>query len=253
MKLSAIIVDDEFPARAELKSILEEIGNIDIVGECEDGDEALELINHCSPDVVFLDIRMRNKDGLVTAGEIMEMQYPPFVVFTTGYNQFAAQAFDLNAVDYILKPYSSERVAKSIDKLAKVKENHKSTGAVAEPKVPGKQYLPNLCIWFKDRMVVIRPSEILFAKADQQRQTLLQTERGIMHTKIPLKELEAILGEQGFLRTHKSYLVNLEKVREIIPWFNNTYVLTLENCQETNIPVARHYMKEFNAHMGIVQ
>ena len=251
MKMTAIIVDDEFPARAELKSILEEIGGIDIIGECEDGDEVQEMINEKHPDVVFLDIQMRNKDGLVTAGEIMELTYPPSVIFTTGYNQFAAQAFELNAVDYVLKPYSYERVAKSVAKLLKMKTGLLSQTALTESTKNSKVLPPNLCVWSKDRMLILRPSEIFFAKADEHRQTLLQTEQGAMYTKLALKDLEITLDEQGFLRTHKSYLVNLTKIREVIPWFNNTYVLVLENCRETNIPVARHYIKEFNKIMGI--
>lgn len=251
MRITAIIVDDEFPARAELKSILEEIGNVDIVGEGEDGDEALKMIHDLSPHVVFLDIQMRNKNGLVTAGEIMELDQPPFVVFTTGYSQFAAQAFEVNAVDYILKPYSKERVAKTITKLLQSKDLSQKAAPVVTQIEKSRLGSGSLCVWSMDRMVVLRPTEILFAKADERRQTLLQTEKGPMYTKLALKELEQMLKEEGFLRIHKSFLVNLNKVREIIPWFNNTYVLGLENCSETNIPVARHYMKDFNKQMGI--
>lgn len=252
MRITAIIVDDEFPARAELRSILEEIGSIDILGEGEDGDDALKLIQDYHPDVVFLDIQMRQKSGLVTAGEILELPQPPFVVFTTGYSQFAAKAFEINAVDYILKPYSNERVAKAISKLRQEKELSEKAAQVKAKAEPIRSHTGNLCVWSADRMVVLRPAEILFAKSDERRQTLLQTEKGPMYTKLALKELEQMLGQQGFLRIHKSYLVNLSKVREIIPWFNNTYVLALENCSEKNIPVARHYMKEFNKQMGII-
>lgn len=251
MKIAAIIVDDEFPARAELKSILEESGDIDIVGECEDGDEVLAMIQKRNPDVVYLDIQMRNKNGLITAGEILELTYSPHIVFTTGFNQFAAKAFELNAVDYILKPYSSERVHKSIAKLLASKTSLSMQPNLAKAIRPNKTLPPNLCVWSRDRMVVLRPAEIFFAKADENRQTLLQTEQGAMFTKLTLKDLDSMLTEQGFLRTHKSYLVNLTKVREVIPWFNNTYVLALENCSEANIPVARHYIKEFNKIMGI--
>ena len=250
MRLTAIIVDDEFPARAELLSILSEIGSVEMVGECEDGDEVLPMIQERNPDVVFLDIQMRNKSGLAVAGEIMEMDFPPSVIFTTGFNQFAVQAFELNAVDYILKPYAYERVTKCIDKLIKSKcSNEKQT--LTEVTKPVGALPHSLCVWAKDRMVILRSAEIFFAKADVHRQTMLQTEQGVLHTKLSLKELQNLLGEQGFLRTHKSYLVNLSKIREVIPWFNNTYVLVLENCRETNIPVARHYMKEFNKMMGI--
>lgn len=252
MIITAVIVDDEFSARAELRAILEERGDVDIVGECEDGDEVVKMIQERNPDVIYLDIQMRNRNGLVAAGEILEMVYPPSIVFTTGFNQFAAKAFELNAVDYILKPYSFARVNKSADKLLNIKTALSMQASRAESAKTNKTGPANLCVWSRDRMRVLRPSEIFFAKADENRQTLLQTEQGAVFTKLTLRDLEGVLTQQGFLRTHKSYLVNLSKVREVIPWFNNTYVLSLENCSETNIPVARHYIKEFNIAMGII-
>ncbi|MDU2066404.1 MAG: LytTR family DNA-binding domain-containing protein [Sporomusaceae bacterium] len=251
MNLRVIVVDDEFPAREELKAILRDIGAIDIVGECEDGDEVLDMVQEQNPDVVFMDIQMRNKDGLVTAGEILELNYPPRIVFTSGFNQFAAKAFELNAVDYILKPYSLARVQKSVEKLRPPETVTTRKPLVVENMEFSQIMRSSLCVWGSDRMIMLRASEVFFAKADKYRQTLLETEQGQLFTKMTLRDLEGLFKEQGFLRIHKSYLVNLAKVREVIPWFNNTYVLTLENCRETNIPVARHYIKEFNRVMGI--
>ena len=250
MNLKALIVDDEFPAREELKHILAEIGDIEVVGECEDGDDVLPHIRKLSPDVVFLDIQMRVKDGLVTAGEILELSYPPSIVFSTGFSQYAARAFELNAVDYILKPYSQERIQKTVRRLQQLyrdQEQARNQPALPLPQEPP----PNLCVWSGDRILVVQPSDIYFARADATRQTQLFTEKGLLLTKMPLKELTVMLSAHRFLRTHKSYLVNLNKVTEIIPWFNSTYVLLLGNCRETNIPVARHFVREFNRHMGI--
>jgi DNA-binding LytR/AlgR family response regulator len=252
MDLQALIVDDEFPAREELKCVLQEIGNIMIVGECEDGDEVVPFVQRFMPDIVFLDIQMRSKDGLAVAGEILEMSNPPYVVFSTGFSQYAVKAFELDAVDYILKPYSAERVAKCIEKI-----RNRKLAAAAESPVSERvteEVVPeitNLCVWSKDRIVIVPPADVFFAKADENRQTMLHTTKGNFYTKMALKELEEILKKHRFLRTHKSYLVNLNRVNEVIPWFNNTYVLVLENCAEKNIPVARHYMKEFNRYMGI--
>ena len=253
MKLKAIIVDDEFPAREELKSLLVECGKVDVVGEGEDGDEVAELLARYKPDIVFLDIQMRNQDGLVTAGEIMEQEFPPAVVFTTGYSQYAVRAFALNAVDYILKPYSLDRVIASVEKIRKLKAPPASIAEIPAYDVAAKteNSLPHLSVWSKDRILILRPVDIFFARAEENRQTLLQTVKGPIITKITLKDLENMLRGQQFLRTHKSFFVNLAKVTEVIPWFNNTYMLVLDNCPENNIPVARHYIKEFNALMGI--
>ncbi|MDU2066087.1 MAG: LytTR family DNA-binding domain-containing protein [Sporomusaceae bacterium] len=108
-----------------------------------------------------------------------------------------------------------------------------------------------VCVWSSDRIIVLRPAQILFARSEEKRQTIVYTKLGTYHTKASLKELEELLESQKFFRTHKSYLVNLDKIAEIIPWFNNTYVLSLEDYNEIDIPVTRHYMKQFNSIMGI--
>lgn len=246
MKLKVMIVDDELPAREELKYIFEQIGGITVIKECEDGEEVFAAIQSEKPDVIFLDIQMRTQDGLVTAGELLNMPDPPQIVFCTGFSEYAAKAFELNAVDYILKPYSPNRVQNVVNKIMKYKNfaETKSEAAVIQSG--------NICVWSSDRIVVIQPQQIIFARSEEKRQTLLYTDRGLYHTKSTLKDLAEMLQPYRFFRTHKSYLVNLDKIREIIPWFNNTYVLVLENCRESNIPVARHYIKQFNEVMRIL-
>ena len=244
MKLKVLVVDDELPAREELKCMLEEIGDIEIIGECEDGEEVAAAIAETLPHILFLDIQMRSQDGLLTAGNLLNMEHPPQVIFCTGFSEYAAKAFELNAVDYILKPYSIDRVRSA---LAKVRNNYQRIQTLPV----AVQRAEKICVWSKDRIIVLPPDKITFAKADEKRQILLFTEQGNYYSKLALKDLEEILIKHRFFRTHKSYLVNLDKIREIVPWFNNTYVLVLENCAETNIPVARHYLKAFNDMMGI--
>ncbi len=245
MSLKVLIVDDELPAREELKCILAEIGGVTVIGQCEDGEEVIPFLRETMVDIIFLDIQMRSQDGLVTAEMLLNLEQPPYIIFCTGFSQYAAKAFELNAVDYILKPYSIDRVSKVI---AKVKHFKLLVETATQPAVFRSG---NICVWSSERMVVIHPAKIIFARSDEKRQTLLYTEQGSYHTKFTLKELSEMLKHKNFLRTHKSYLVNIDKVQEIIPWFNNTYVLVLENCNETNIPVARHYLKQFNQVMGI--
>jgi DNA-binding LytR/AlgR family response regulator len=244
MNLKILVVDDELPAREELKCILEEIGDIEIVGECEDGEEVATAIAETTPNVIFLDIQMRSQNGLLTAGNLLNMEYPPHVIFCTGFSEYAAKAFELNAVDYILKPYSINRVRSALTKVRNTYER-------AQTLPIAIHRADKICVWSNDRIIVLHPNKIFFAKADKKRQTLLFTDQGNYYSKLTLKDLEKILIKHRFFRTHKSYLVNIEKIREIIPWFNNTYVLVLENCNEINIPVARHYLKEFNQTMGI--
>jgi len=244
MNLKVLVVDDEMPAREELKCILEEIGNLEIIGECEDGEEVTNLIAQNMPHIIFLDIQMRSQNGLLTASNLLDLEHPPQIIFCTGFSEYAAKAFELNAVDYILKPYSIDRVRTAIAKV-----NHQYEQTVALPTAV--QRSDRICVWSKERIVVLHPEKIIFAKTDEKRQTLLFTDQGNYYSKLTLKDLEKLLTKHRFFRTHKSFLVNLDKIREIVPWFNNTYVLVFENCTETNIPVARHYLKNFNQVMGI--
>lgn len=252
MILKALVVDDEPPAREELTYMLEASGKVQVIGECEDGDEVIPFLYKTPVDIVFMDIQMRVQNGLSTAWQIIQMEKPPKIVFTTGYSQYAQEAFELNAIDYIMKPYVQERINRSI---MKAEENLK-TGRVNEPIQTminhGETYEPNrLVAWRNDRLVVLPYDEILYAKADESRKTLVASTKDVCHTTLTLKELEEKLRQPNFLRTHKSYIVNLEKVEEIIPWFNNTYLLKIKHAGGHDIPVARHYMKQFQLIMGI--
>lgn len=168
----------------------------------------------------------------------------PHIIFSTGFSEYAAKVFQLNTVDYILKPYSIDRVRTALTKV-------RNTYQPVKPLKVAVHRADKICVWSNDCIIVLNPDKIVFAKADEKRQTLLFTDQDNYYSKLTLKDLEKILIKYRFFRTHKSYLVNLDKIREIVPWFNSTYVLVLENCTETNIPVARHYSKEFNHIMGI--
>lgn len=253
MRLRAVLVDDEYPARGELRCLLEEIGGIDIVGEYEDGDETLALLEKEEVDIVFLDIQMSAKDGLTVAEEIMDLSRVPKIVFTTGYSEHAVQAFELNAVDYLIKPYSRRRLEHTLIRILDLKKaeqmgDKKNLEILNRNKDWGQGRFP---VWDNDRLVVLEDNKIFFAKALEKRKTVICTDKGNYMTSLTLKEIENRLSYPKFLRTHKSFIINMEKVREVIPWFNNTYVLLLEGCPEKNLPVSRHYLREFKQVMGI--
>lgn len=252
MSLKVLIVDDEYPARQELRCIFEEIGNIEVVGECRSGEEAYRTMLDCDVDAVFLDIQMRTMDdGLVTAEKIMNLSRRPKVVFTTGFSEFAVQAFELEAVDYVLKPYSRERLELTVERLTR---EEKTAASMNLSSLPDRGRSPDqvrVSVWHNDRLLVLLPSEIFFVRAEQKRKTLLCTEKGDFVTSMPLKAVQERLANCGFFRTHKSFLVNMSKVREIIPWFNDTYILSLEGCPVQDIPVAKHFIQDFKRAMGI--
>lgn len=251
MPLKVIIVDDEYPARQELRCIFEDISNIEVVAECLNGNEAYQKALESSVDAIFLDIQMMTPtDGLVAAEKIRRLPQPPKIVFTTGYSDFAIQAFELEAVDYVMKPYSRERIEVTIERLTRGDAmNTRLIDFLA--KTDFLSDAVKLSVWYNDRLLVLQPSEIFFAQAENKRNTRLHTSRGCFISTMCLKEVQSRLEPCGFFRSHKSYLVNLKKVKEIVPWFNNTYNLVMDGCPESNIPVAKHFVKDFKRAMGI--
>lgn len=241
--IKVVIVDDEFPTRQELSSILQNINDVEIVAECSIGQEVLEYLESNSADIIFLDIEMPLINGLEIAKIIRStIPNPPQIVFSTGYGQFAVQAFDLQAFDYVMKPYTPERILITIMRYRNMKRQTKSLEHKDSFKLP---------IWFNDKMILLNPeTEISLVRAEQQR-IIISSNKGEFEINTPLKEIEQKLKNHGFLRTHKSYIVNISKIREIIPWFNDTFILTLENCSQKEIPVSRHYLPEFKKILNI--
>ena len=161
---------------------------------------------------------------------------PPLIVFSTGYSQFAVQAFELQAFDYVLKPYTTERILLTIMRYRNQRKQQESL----QPKDTFK-----LPVWHKDKMLLLNPEEEITLIRVEQQKVILSTSQGDMEISTPLKELEQKLKNHGFLRTHKSFIVNIRKIREIQSWFNDTFILTLENCSQQEIPVSRHYLQDF--------
>lgn len=248
--LTALIVDDEFPAREELAYLLTASGGVKVTAMCEDGEEALEFLRWQKADIIFLDIHMPAKDGLSVAKQIRSMADAPYVIFTTGYSEYAAMAFELDAIDYLVKPYAKDRLLMALRKVLQrqTKRESKVADRGADSTEPIVIKLP---VWANGRMLMIKSSDIFFAQANGKRSTLLNTLKGIFPVSLTLRELESTLSAANFIRTHKSFLVNLERIEEIVPWFNNTYVVTLQDCPVKDIPVARHFMTEFNRRLRI--
>lgn len=248
MLLKALIVDDEFPAREELACMLEETGAVEVIGACEDGKEALEFLRERPVDVVFLDIQMPTMDGLTAAREIMALADRPRIVFTTGFSEHAVKAFELDASDYLVKPYSKERLEKTVRKIQDLYGGEEKTAGL--PPV-GTETGGKLPVWANGRLILLSTADIFFAKAAGKRNTLIVARKGQFSTSTTLRELEAKLSKANFIRTHKSYLVNAERIEEVVPWFNNTYMLVLQDCPVRDIPVARHYVRDFNLRMRL--
>lgn len=239
--MNCIVVDDEYPAREELKHFIREFSNIDIDGEFEDSIEALEYIEKNRPDIIFLDINMPKLDGVALARIVNNFEKKSFVVFITAYKEHAVDAFEIKAFDYILKPYSEERIIRTLTQLEALEDREE------------KQNIP--CIGNKitlkknNKLKVIDICDICYCEA-KERETLIYTINDRYIENCSISEIYKRLPPNMFFKTHRSYIVNLEKVVEIIPWFNNTYMIKLKGT-EGEIPVSRNNINSFKHLMGI--
>ncbi|MEW9121847.1 MAG: LytTR family DNA-binding domain-containing protein [Thermotaleaceae bacterium] len=251
--MRVVIVDDEIPAVNEIKFLLGKYPDVEIVGEGYDGEEALQLAEMLKPDILFLDIHMNHLDGIETAYQLLKRPYCPYLVFATGYDEYAVRAFELNAVDYILKPFYEERMDKTIEKLRQSyrhKENMDEMNQQRALSTLGNLKLTDkIAVWDQEKIKIIDFQQILYLTVDG-RQSVIMTESGRYLVQLNLKELELKLPPEKFMRTHRAYIVNLENIDEIQLWFNNTFMLRMKNCED-EIPVSRTYVKEFRQGIGL--
>ncbi len=256
MKLKALIVDDEYPARQELRYLLSNFNNVEIVGEAANAQEALALIKALDYQVLFLDISMPGMTGLELGAVIQELPKQPHVIFVTAYDEYAVQAFEVNAVDYLLKPVEPGRLKKAIDKVIKAYQDAPAGDGDKSDKVAGKDKpapsqikIDRIPAEKQGKTVLVAESDIFYAFTEQD-YIYIKTFADKLLTRFTLKELEARLNPQVFFRTHRCYLVNLHKVKEIIPFFNGTYNLVVEDKEKSEVPVSRAQAKKLRKILG---
>jgi len=217
--MKALIVEDEYLARDELKWLIENHSSIEVVATQEDGLAALRYMQEHDLDVVFLDINIPSIDGMTLARSLHKQSNPPKIVIVTAYKEHAAEAFELEVFDYILKPFNEQRVANTLKKL----ENQPAPAASAEPvPQPVTAAKRTVNIPRKDSILVLPADLIYYARADEK-----------------------------LTYVHRSWCINTSKIREISPWFNGTYVIKLHNFDDVEIPVSRSHLKEFKQLMQL--
>lgn len=236
--LSAIIADDEQLAREELAFLLEEIGDVEVVGTASNGLEAVELIRKLDPALAFLDIQMPGLDGLGVVRKLKEAEIDlPHIVFSTAWEQFAVEAFRLEAMDYILKPVERERLEETVDRARRLMADR-----LTEP-VPGvaarSAAFTRLLLRSGIRNLIVDPSELVYATIDSGVITLVTLQAEGQSSFRTLEELQAALDPELFWRAHRSYVVNLNRIREVMPWFKSTYQLKMDDRKASEIPVSR--------------
>ncbi len=246
--INVILVDDEIPALEQLAHRLSQIGNINIAGKYSEPAKALDRIKEDNQlDAVFLDIEMREIDGFSLAREILKLSNKLDIVFATAYNEYAVKAFEINAVDYVLKPFDKERLELTVRKLQekrneKAEQSYDSIKNFIQLQVL-KQSIKKVHAWKDNSIHFINPCDILFFTVKNGAVDVF-SKQGIYESRESLSFWEDRLKEQRFFRCHKNHLVNLDKVKQAIPHFNYTYVLKIEGIKE-EIPVSRSYLKTF--------
>jgi two-component system response regulator LytT len=260
MTLSAIIVDDEQLARDELKYLLDSAGGVDVVAQGTNGIEAVELIEEHHPDLVFLDVQMPGLDGFAVikrlmdrAGSARDAEPLPQIVFATAYDQYAVRAFDVNAVDYLLKPFDRKRVLQALER---VRGRMTGNGGAGESQIDALLKLigrpqasarapqtAKLIVQAQSRLLLIDQADICFAAIDE----------GVIRVVTPnfegqskcrtLEELLEQLDPALFWRAHRGFVVNLNHIREVVPWFKSSYQLRMDDKKQSEIPVSRAQTK----------
>lgn len=245
--LRVLIVDDEMLARDELKYLLHRTKEVDFIEEAESIEEALDKMMDEKPDLLFLDIQLSDDSGFDIAKRLKKMKNPPAIIFATAYDQYALQAFEVDAIDYILKPFDEERVVQAIHKYKKIRVPHHAVKE-EEPIGESSSQTGKLAISVDDSIVLVNIEDILFVGLIEGEVTI-QTITESYHTADTLAMLEKKLPSQSFVRVHRGYIVNVHHISEVQPWFNSTYNLVMKN--DKRVPVSRTYAKELKKRLGI--
>jgi two-component system response regulator LytT len=246
--LSAVIVDDEQLARDELAFLLKAVGDVDVVAQGKNGLEAVSLIKEHSPDLVFLDVQMPGLDGFAVIKKLMDKKVPvPNVVFATAYDQYAVKAFEVNAVDYLLKPFDKSRVASSVRKVRERVDSNAGPSERLESLIRTLEQKPQhsskVLIKAAGRMFLVDQKDICFASIEDGVITVVTAQMEGQSNCRTLEELLDSLDPNLFWRAHRSYLVNINRIREVVPWFKSSYQLRMDDKKQSEIPVSRAQTK----------
>lgn len=271
MKIKALLVDDESPARKELRYLLKSVEDVQIVGEAENALEAMELIDNVDYSVIFLDINMPGLNGIELARKLSNSPDPPAVIFTTAHEEFAFDAFSVHAYDYLLKPIHPKRLDEALNTVRKrlkpVSQSPQTAQAPTSPvsspiAVPENKTEPEkedvnelrplevIAAEYNGKTILIRPEEIVYISTDKDN-VYVKTEGEFLLTRYTLRELESRLDSRTFFRTHRCYLVNIKKMRELIPYFNGTYTVVVQDKEKSEVPVSRTQARKLKEILGI--
>ncbi len=262
MSLRALVVDDEQPAREELTYLLRQGGDVTVVGEARNGIEALGLLEDLHPDVVFLDVQMPGLTGFEVARQALAKGLETELVFVTAFDEFAIDAFNVNAVDYLLKPVDPARLEQAVQRARRRIAGERGGGApgglknedverIVKLVTERRQRRDRLAVRVGDRIVLVPSDDVIHASlADDGIMVVAGGVSGIASYRT-LDELQAHLGPETFWRVHRAHVVNINKIKEIVPWFSRNYILRMKDAKSTEIPVSRSQSRKLREYLGL--
>jgi two-component system LytT family response regulator/two-component system response regulator LytT len=260
--LRVVVVDDEQLAREELCYQLEQLDGIEIVAQASNGIEAIGAVERHEPDLVFLDIQMPGLGGFEVARRLLEHEdEAPAMVFVTAFDQHAIEAFEVNAVDYLLKPVESGRLEQALQRARRRVEAERQGPAAAPTNDQLEQIVKmmagrhtrrdQVAIRVGERFVLVQADEIIYASlADESINIVTGQVAGTSNYRT-LDELQARLDPDVFWRVHRSHLVNINKIKEIVPWFSRNYILRMKDAKGSEIPVSRAQTKRLREYLKL--
>ena len=245
--LRAVLVDDEQLARDELSYLLGQLGGVDIIGQAGNGVEALTTIERLQPEVVFLDVQMPGLTGFEVARRLLATGSRSHIIFVTAYDRHAIEAFEVNAVDYLLKPVEQTRLETAVERarrrMAGIRPadglNNAELEKIVQLVAERQSRRERLAIKVGERFMLVQADEIIYASLVEEGITVVTSQHAGTSNYRTLDELHERLDPTVFWRVHRSHLVNINKIKEIVPWFSRNYILRMKDENATEIPVSR--------------
>jgi len=259
--MRVVVVDDEQLAREELCFQLEQVGNAEVVAQAGNGLEALAAVERHDPDLVFLDVQMPGLTGFEVARRLLEhSEESPALIFVTAFDQHAIEAFEVNAVDYLLKPVDAARLEQALQR-ARRRLSAERTGEKAPlndqlerivKMMSGRQiHRDQVAVKVGERFLLVQADDIIYASlADESINIVTGHVAGTSNYRT-LDDLQGRLDPEIFWRVHRSHLVNINKIKEIVPWFSRNYILRMKDAKGTEIPVSRSQTKRLREYLKL--
>ena len=256
--LRTVVVDDEQLAREELCFLLQQLPGVEVVAQAGDGPEALTVIAEQSPDLVMLDVQMPGLTGFEVARRLLQSEVDSHLVFVTAYDRHAIEAFDVNAVDYLLKPVEMTRLVTAVERVRKRRQLDRpaNTGAdnldrVLDLLAARQNRRSQLAVKVGERFLLIQAEDLVHASVEDDVITIVTNSLSGTSNYRTLDELQARLDPEVFWRVHRSHLVNINKIREIVPWFSRNYILKMKDTKGSEIPVSRAQTRRLREYLKL--